>query len=78
MLCYSAEAQLELFELGFMSRVCDLMQFSPLVGILEDCGKTVQMMMRSNAVISPRLFATVDSSASKAVHFGVALSCCLS
>lgn len=49
MLCYSAEAQLELLELGFMSRVCDLMQFSPLVGILEDCGKTVQMMMRSNA-----------------------------
>lgn len=48
MLCYNAEAQLELLEMGFMSRVCDIMQYSPLVGILEDCGKTVQMMMRSN------------------------------
>jgi len=48
MLCYSSEAQLELFNLGVMPRVCDIMKFSPLVGILEDCGKTVQMMLRSN------------------------------
>lgn len=48
MLCFSDESQMELQAFGVLPRVMDIMQYSPMPGILEDSAKVVQAMLRSN------------------------------